>query len=104
MLGERDGTSLSTRETPRLKPNDFKALNPGEAYVSTLVQNDKETVNALYKARFPLVAIPDWQSVTWPTPTHAVTEHSDDGLNLWLRFMTPDRMRELHKLMEQEAA
>ena len=82
----------------------FSCDDTGEANIFTLVQDDHETVNALYKARSPLAAIDGWEAVTWPTLTHAVVEHNDDGLNLWLRFMTPDRMRELHKLMEQEAA
>ena len=94
MLGDRDGTSLSVREVPRLKPADFKALDPGEGFISTLLQTQDGTENALYKVRFPLVSMAGWQHVTLPGQTHSPVDYADDGLNLWARYMTPETLQQ----------
>ena len=94
ILGDRDGTSLSMREVPRLNPGDFKALDPGEGYISTLLQTDDGTENALYKVRFPLVTMAGWQQVSLPVQTHSPVDYADDGLNLWARYMTPDTLQQ----------
>jgi len=104
MLGDRDGTSLSVREVPRLKPADFKALDPGEGFISTLLQTDAGTENALYKVRFPLVPMAGWQHVTRPGQTHTPVDVADDGLNLWARYMTPETLRQHTQHHSDEAA
>lgn len=104
ILGQRDGTSMSVREAPRLKPADFKALDPGEAYISTLLQTPTGTRNELYKVKFPLVEMDGWQTVTVAQTGHAVSDFAEDGLNLWSRYMTPQRMKQhLRELGEQAA-
>ena len=104
MLGDRDGTSLSVREIPRLKPADFKALDPGEGYISTLLQTEAGTENALYKVRFPLVSMDGWQQVKLPEQTHVPVDFSDDGLNLWARYMTPETLQQHAQRHPEEAA
>jgi hypothetical protein len=104
MLGDRDGTSLSAREAARLKPGDFKALDPGEGYISTLLQTEAGTENALYKVRFPLVSMAGWQHVALPAQTHTPVDYADDGLNLWARYMTPETLRQQVQPPSGEAA
>jgi hypothetical protein len=103
ILGDRDGTSLSVREVPRLSPADFKALDPGQGFLSTLLQTDAGTEHALYKVRFPRVSMPGWSRVTLPGSTHTPVDYADDGLNLWARYMTPEALRQ-HRHQRTEAA
>jgi hypothetical protein len=92
------------REVPRLKPADFKALDPGEGFISTLLQTRDGTENALYKVRFPLVSMAGWQHVTLPGQTHTPVDYADDGLNLWARYMTPETLQQHTQHHSDEAA
>ena len=104
LLGQRDGTSLSVREVPRLKPTDFKALDPGEGYVSTVLHGVQGTEHALYQVRFPRVPMDGWRDVSLPTSSHTPTDLAEDGLNLWARYMTPERVRAHARQREAHAA
>ena len=82
----------------------FKALDPGEGFISTLLQTDTGTEHALYKVRFPLVPMAGWQHVTRPGQTHTPVDVADDGLNLWARYMTPETLRQHTQHHSDEAA
>lgn len=94
-LGDHDGTSINVRETGRLRPADFKALDPGEAFVSTLVTVDGDTRNALYRTRFPRNVLDGWADVPVPSSSKPVVDYMEDGLNFWRRFMTPEQVQTL---------
>lgn len=104
LLGDREGTSLSVREAPRLKPNDFKALDPGQGYLSTVLHAAEGTENALFQVRFPRLPMDGWSDVALPTPPARATDFAEDGLNLWARYMTPARVRAHAQQRAEQAA
>jgi hypothetical protein len=101
--GNGEGQNLTTNEKPRIKPNDLKNLNAGEAVISCLVSGEKgQSQNKLYRAQFPYPELKqDPKTIPWPAITK--TKSSHDGLDLWAKFMDKNKLDELKKEVAQTA-
>lgn len=82
-----DGSSIGTREEPRVKPEEFKALHDGEAFISTTFKQDAGRIESTHlKVRFPLLETEhDHDAVTWPECSPLETK---PGLGLWDDLMS----------------
>lgn len=97
------GQNVSTQEKPRVKPNDLKNMNAGEAVISCLVSGDKgRSQNKLYRARFPFPEVLcDPKTVTWPNIEK--NEAGNNGLNLWEKFMNKNKLEQLKQEVAENA-
>lgn len=91
-LGSRHSTSLLTRSVFRLNTRDLKALQAGEAYVSTLVQHDGNVESPLWKTHLPLPDFYGWQSVVMPV---AQKHEEGRGLGFWQKYFDPKYSEQL---------
>jgi TraM recognition site of TraD and TraG len=93
--GKGQGQNVTTSEKPRVKGNELKNMDAGEAVISCLVSGEKgKSQNKLYKARFPYPAmLEDPKKIQWPKIEKENTEH--DGLNLWDKFMNKNKVEQL---------
>jgi hypothetical protein len=99
---DREGSSLSSQATARIEARDLRALQPGEAYISTLEPVANGVSNPLWKLRLPLPSFSGWQDVPMP----AAREHNEgEGLGYWNKFVDEQRMEEfISKLNDREQA
>ena len=92
------GSNLSTHERPRLRGDQLKNLNAGQAYISCLVAGEGGVMmNKRYKARFPLPAVVNPGVIDWPAFSHQAADDETEGLHLWRDFMNADRLSLLKK-------
>lgn len=97
--------SLSTREKPRLRGDELKNLDAGEAYISCLISGEKgASWNKRYKARFPLPDFSTADSFDWPTTERQTPNNDCEGLHLWRDFMDVDRLKKLKKDIVEQAS
>ena len=100
-LDGRDGTSLMNRTVFRTTAQDFKQLRPGEAYISTLMDVEGNTINPIFKTRLPLADFSGWREVTMPA--HQEKSGAGEGLNFWLKYMDPATMAAIQAEAERHA-
>jgi hypothetical protein len=92
-----DGTSVRFAEQARINSRQLRELQPGEAYVSTLIKSSDKVTNPLWKLRLPLPDFTGWQAVQLP----AARNHEEgQGLGLWSRYMNPAKLAEIHATVE----
>lgn len=103
-LGGRDGVSLMNRALSRFRPQDFKALQPGECFLSTLLDVRSETINPILRTRLPLPDFRDWQAVSMPTSGGLCSQsEATKGLGFWDRFVDPESQRRLQQAAQSGA-
>ncbi len=85
-LGGRDGVNFMNRAAPRTSAQDFKQLRPGEAFISTLMDVEGETINPIFKTRLPLPDFAGWRDIEMPAPG---SKSSAAGLDFWTKYMNP---------------
>lgn len=99
-----EGDQLSTVDKPRVKPEAFKNLNKGEAYINVFLTGDKGVMqNKKYKVRFPLPQTLHDKPTDWPQMPEGKNNSDCEGLNLWNTFMNEDNLKELKKQVVDEA-
>ena len=99
-----EGDQLSTVDKPRVKPEAFKNLNKGEAYINVFLTGDKGVMqNKKYKVRFPLPQTLHDRPTDWPQMPEGKNNSDCEGLNLWNTFMNEDNLNELKKQVFNEA-
>ncbi len=92
-----DSTSVRYVQQARINPRQLRELQPGEAYVSTLIKSSDKVTNPLWKLRLPLPDFKGWQSIQMP----ASRVHEEGrGLGLWSRYMNPAKLAEIHATVE----
>ena len=92
-----DNTSVRYIQQARINPRQLRELQPGEAYVSTLIKSSNKVTNPLWKLRLPLPNFNGWQSIQLP----AARVHDEGrGLGLWSRYMNPAKLAEIHATVE----
>jgi hypothetical protein len=99
-----DGDQLTLTEKPRVKPEAFKDLNKGEAYINVfLTAKGGIMQNKRYKVRFPLPQDLHEKPNDWPQLPTGKNNNDCDGLNLWRDFMNETTLKELKKQVIEEA-
>ena len=92
-----DSTSVHYVQQARINPRQLRELQPGEAYVSTLIKSSDKVSNPLWKLRLPLPDFKGWQAIELPA---ARVHEEGNGLSLWSRYMNPSRLAEIHATVE----
>lgn len=92
----RDGEQMvSTIDKPRVKAEELRDLDAGEAFIQTLVTGEGGSIsNRRLLTRFPLpeekLAAPE----TWPVVDMGLENKDVDGLHYWSKFMDKDNLIE----------
>lgn len=98
------GQSLSTREKPRLRGDELKDLDSGEAYISCIISGEKgASWNKRYRARFPLPDFSTAADFDWPVIEGQRPNDDCEGLQLWRDFMNADRLKKLKQDIVEQA-
>lgn len=93
-FGERGGSSVGLGRRTRIEARDLRQLQPGEAYISTLLPTEGgRTVNALWRARLPLPNFAGWKDVPMPAPK---IHPEGEGLGFWRRYMDSAALNRIH--------
>ena len=99
--GRAGNTSLRYVEKPRIDARSLRALQPGEAYVSTLQVGASRTESPLWKLRIPEPPYGNWKAVPMPPQR----DHEEgEGLGSWARYMNPARLAEIQSRLERTLA
>ncbi len=83
-----DGQNIGSTALPRVKPEEFKSLHDGEAFISTTIKKDAGKIEQIFsKVRFPLLQPPEGVNpadIDWP-----VCEYGDvgKGIDLWNKYI-----------------
>ncbi len=97
------GETLSMRKEYRIDPRQLRELNPGEAYISTLQEEEGETKNPLWKVQLQRPDFTGWQKILLPS---AKTHEMGHGLNFWEKYMAGADMKSLEirikEVLEQD--
>lgn len=88
------GPTQNTVEKERVRPNDFKNLHAGEAFVSTFVTGEGGySNNRQYRVRFPMAEmLEDPKKIDWPKIEGIKDNDTCEGLHLWREFMSRDQV------------
>ena len=90
------GQSMTVTEKPRIRADDIKNLNAGEAYIDTFITGDGgKSSNKRYKAQFPLPDFSKAREYQWPIIETGRHNDECEGLHLWRDFMNADRLKQL---------
>jgi hypothetical protein len=83
-----DGQNIGSTALPRVKPEEFKSLHDGEAFISTTIKKSAGQIEQIFsKIRFPLLAPPEGvnpSDIDWPTCEHS---QQGQGLGLWTKYI-----------------
>jgi len=89
-------SSISTVEKLRVRGDELKNLDAGEAYLSCLISGKNgQSSNKRYLARFPLPDFSQAADIDWPVIKTGRPNNECEGLHLWRDFMDKDRLKAL---------
>ena len=99
------GETMSIRKEARIDPRDLRELSPGQAYISTLVEEGGKTKNPLWKVHLKRPDFTGWQDVKLP---QAQVHEEGQGLGFWGKYMAGGDRKSLDvsikEVLEQKAA
>lgn len=99
-----NGSNITTVEKPRVRGDQLKDMDQGEAYVNCLVMGERGRVdNKRYQVRFPLPDFNGYENVDWPVINSSSQPAHSNGLHLWRDFMDRDRLNDLRQRVVEEA-
>lgn len=78
------GETMFIIKQDRIDPRALRELNPGEAFVSTLVSEGGKTKNPLWRVQLARPDFKDWEKTSLPPPR---THQDGEGLNFWKKYM-----------------
>ncbi|MFQ5588180.1 MAG: hypothetical protein ACE5F7_05010 [Nitrospiria bacterium] len=95
------GETMSMRKQDRIDARALRELNPGEACISTLLEEGGKTRNPLWKVQLKRPDFTGWENIQLPPPkTHDIGK----GLNFWEKYMRGEDMRILEKRIAEMTA
>ncbi len=94
------GETMSIRKQDRIEDRQLRELNPGEAFVSTLVEEGGKTVNPLWKVQLQRPDFSGWEACSLPPPR---THEEGHGLNFWQKYMGGEDSLALKRRIEEVA-
>lgn len=86
--GDRSSKTMTAKSADIIRTRDLRELNPGEAYVSTILKAGDKTRNPLYKCQFPSPVLDMTVDAALPTARRHEEGH---GLGLWTKYMNTAR-------------
>ena len=91
-LGGRQGASLQAAYRPRVEARELRELEPGGAYLSTVIREGAATRNPLWRTRLPYPELErPPENIGWPRPEPEPAGPGPGGLGLWDRHMNGRR-------------
>lgn len=90
------GETLFYTKEDRIDARVLRELNPGEAFVSTLVEEGGRTKNPFWKVQLKRPDFSGWEKISLPS----AREHAEgEGLNFWKKYMGNEDSETLHRLI-----
>ncbi len=99
------GETMMMRKEARIDRRALRELSPGQAYVSTTMEDGKNTINPIWKVQLQRPDFSGWQDVALP---EAKAHEEGEGLGFWKKYMAGEDMKVLNarikKVLEEETA
>ncbi len=92
------GETMFMTKQDRIDPRALRELNPGEAFVSTLVEEGGKTKNPLWRVQLTRPDFTGWEKISLPS----AREHEEgEGLNFWKKYMGNEDSKILQGLIAE---
>jgi len=95
------GETMFYTKADRIDQRALRELNPGEAFVSTLVTENGKTRNPLWRVQLSRPDFSGWEKVALPA---AKAHEEGEGLNFWQKYMGHEDSETLERLISELTA
>ncbi len=92
------GETMFMTKQDRIDARILRELNPGEAFVSTLLEEEGKTKNPLWRVQLTRPDFRAWEKILLPAPREY---EEGEGLNFWKKYMGNEDSKTLQALIAE---